>query len=123
MKRDAFVDFFEVAPHQREIHGRLENWAVWCYSGGGSSASPMFRLYRAPDHWQRAPERRSADPKDAALIAKGVAALPVLHREALQWNYVTGGGPTAVRKRLGVTAEGLMQLIRDGRQMLINRRV
>ena len=95
---------------------------MWCSGGGGSSASPMFRLYRA-DNWERGSASIPVDGADAAKIAKGVAMLPQVHREALQWNYVTGGSPTKARKRLGVTAQGLMRLVRDGRQMLLNRGV
>jgi DNA-directed RNA polymerase specialized sigma24 family protein len=122
MKRDSFVDFFVVEPHQTAIHKRLENWAQWCYSSGGSSASPMFRLYRTADHWERQ-SSIPVDSHDATKIAKGIAALPEPHREALQWNYVYGGSPMKARQRLGVTAQGLLLLIRDGRQMLINREI
>jgi DNA-directed RNA polymerase specialized sigma24 family protein len=122
MKRDDFVDFFAVEAHQTAIHKRLENWAQWCFSRGGSSASPMFRLYQTPDHWSRE-VGIPVDYQDAAKIAKGVAMLPQMHREALQWNYVTGGSPSKARRQLGVTSDGLMKLIRDGRQMLLNRGV
>jgi hypothetical protein len=122
LKRDKFVDFFEVAPGQVAMHKRLENWALSCHSAGGSSSSPMFRLYR-PDNWERIGTTAVVDFHDAAKIARGIAMLPIPHRKALQWNYVIGGSPTKARKQLGVTAEGLMLLIRDGRQMLINRGV
>lgn len=122
MRRDDFVDFFHVEAHQTAMHKRLENWAQWCYSRGGPSASPMFRLYR-PDNFERETTSMPVDHQDAAKIAKGVAMLPQPHREALQWNYITGGSPTKARRRLGVTADGLMTLIRDGRQMLMNRDV
>jgi hypothetical protein len=106
MKRDDFVDFFAVEPHQLAMHKRLENWAQWCFSGGGGCASPMFRLYRTPEHYSRE-TAIPVDFGDAAKIAKGVAALPEPHRESLQWNYITGGSPTKARKKLGVTAAGL----------------
>lgn len=122
MRRDQFVDFFYVAPGQQEIHKRLENWANSCFSGGGSSASPMFRLYR-PDNFERAAPSIPVDPHDAAKIAKGVSLLPEPHRRALSWNYIEGGSPHKARQKLGVTIAGLMLLINDGRQMLINRRV
>jgi len=124
VKRDRFIDFFYVAPQQQEIHKRLENWARDCFNeGGGSGMSPMFRLYRAPDHWNTRSVAIPSDHHDATKIAKGVAALPELHRHALQWNYIEGGSPAKARKKLGVTLEGLMLLISDARQMLINRRV
>lgn len=122
MRRDRFIDFFYVAPHHQEIHKRLENWARACFSGGGSSASPMFRLYR-PDNYERGAPAIPADQHDAAKIAKGIAMLPAPHRMALSWNYITGGNPTRIRRKIGCTLDGLMQYIADGRQMLINRKV
>lgn len=121
-KRERFVDFFYVAPHQQEMHRRLENWAQSHFSGGGSSCSPMFRLYR-PDNWERGSAGIPVDTHDAMKIAKGVTALPEPHRLALNWNYIEGGSPTKARKRIGVTTESLMLLISDGRQMLINKGV
>lgn len=121
MKRDA-VDFFEVAPGHAAIHLRLENWAQWHYSVGGSSAAPMFRLYQ-PDNYERTGPTRSVDVHDAQVIAKAVAMLPLPHRQAITWNYVEGGSPTKARKKIGVTFDGLMLLVRDGRTMLVNRGV
>jgi hypothetical protein len=123
MKRDRFIDFFYVPERQQEIHKRLENWARSLYSSGGSSASPMFRLYRSNEHWDRVSTAIPVDTHDAAKIAKGLSMLPMPHRHALNWNYAEGGSPTWARKRIGCTVEGLMLLISDGRQMLINRGV
>lgn len=122
MRRDKFIDFFYVAPNHQEIHKRLENWARSCFSSGGSSASPMFRLYR-PDNYERGAIGLPVDHSDATKIAKGVAALPENHRLAIHWSYITGGSPTKARQRIGCTLDGLMQLIADGRQMLVNRRI
>ena len=122
MRRDKFIDFFYVPPRQQEIHKRLENWARWCFGSGDSSASPMFRLYR-PDNYERGPSAVPADPHDAHKIAKGVANLPTLHRQALSWNYIEGGSPHKARQKLGVTLDGLMLLITDARTMLTNRGV
>jgi DNA-directed RNA polymerase specialized sigma24 family protein len=120
MKRDRFVDFFYVAPHQAEIHKRLENWAQWSHSPGGAASSPMFRLYR-PDNYEREMSAIPVDSHDAHKIAKGVAMLPSSHRQALSWNYIVGGSPRKAREKLGVTLDGLMLLISDARVMLINR--
>lgn len=122
MRRDKFIDFFYVAAHQQEIHKRLENWARSCYSSGGPSCSPMFRLYR-PDNYERAAPSIPVDTHDAAKVAKGVSLLPESHRMAIHWNYLQGGSPTKARQRIGCTLDGLMQLISDGRSMLINRGV
>jgi hypothetical protein len=121
MRRD-LPDFFYVAPHHQEIHRRLENWARSQFSASGGSASPMFRLYR-PDNFERESTSIPVDVHDAHKIAKGVIGLPTPHRRAVSWNYVVGGSPFQARKRLGVTLEGLMLLIKDARTMLINRGV
>lgn len=122
MRRDRFIDFFYVAPHQQEMHKRLENWAHSCYSGEGGSTTPMFRLYRA-DNYERESSGVSIDHHDAHKIAKGVSMLPIMHRQALNWDYLIEGSPMKIRRQLGVTMEVLGNLIVDGRQMLINRGV
>jgi hypothetical protein len=122
MKRDQFVDFFAIPAQQQEIHKRLENWARSLYSGGGGGASPMFRLYRAPEHWERE-SGITVDQHDAIAVGKGVQALPTPHRLALNWNYVQGGTPMKARREIGCTMEALMRYIVDARSMLIYRRV
>jgi hypothetical protein len=82
----------------------------------------MFRLYRPDEHWERS-AGIPVDQHDAIKVGKGVAALPTPHRQALHWNYVTGGSPMKARKQIGCTAEGLMRYIVDARTMLINRSV
>lgn len=122
MKARAQVDFFEVEQKHMAIHGRLENWASWCYSSGGSGVSPMFRLYR-PDNYERVESLRVIDTLDAARVAKGVAQLPALHRGALTWSYILRSTPKQACKKLGTTIDGLALLVRDGRTMLVNRNV
>lgn len=85
----------------------------------------MFRLYRVE---ARSREQYGVltgfapvDSRDAAQIAKAVTALPEQHRLAINWHYVKPIGPLRMARALGVTREGLAHLVRDGRQMLINR--
>ena len=54
-------------------------------------------------------------------VSRAVAALPAPHRGAIVWCYISKEGPGVARKRLGTTYEGLAQLLRDGRQLLVNR--
>lgn len=117
------VDFGYVPPHQAEIDQRLSNWARWSHNMGGSSSSPMFRMYRSTDAHQQYGQL-SANPVDHAdgvKIQKAVAALPGPHRLALSWCYIKRNNPRKAATTLGHTLEGLMRLITDGRQMLINR--
>lgn len=125
MKRDA-IDFHVVEPTHLAIHERLVNWARWSYSRGGSSTSPMFRLYRPADEEDRDDLTRTAQPVDtldAAKIQKGVTALPEPQMHALNWNYLRPSNPRRMAQKLGTSLDGLAELVRSGRQMLINRRV
>jgi DNA-directed RNA polymerase specialized sigma24 family protein len=62
------------------------------------------------------------DRLDAAQIAKAVATLPVKHRSALNWHYVKPVSPKRACQALGESMEGLALLVRDGRQILINKK-
>lgn len=120
----AKVDFFEVAEGQRDMDRRLHNWAIWCNGSAGGEGHPMWRLYRTPPaRGEVAPCGGvvSVDRMDAVRIAKAVAALPEKHRRALNWCYVKPSAPKRAAQSLAVSLEGLALLVRDARQMLINR--
>lgn len=121
MKRDN-IDFFVVEPHQADIHERLCNWARWVSVRPVPGQHPMWRQSRSNSRqWHQPEPRHEVNTLDAALIEKAVGALPVAHREAIRWQYVWRNGPAKVRRKLGVTDAGLQKLVRDGRQMLMNR--
>lgn len=116
------VDFSAVEPKHRAIDARLVNWARWSVNRGGGDVSPMFRLYRSPEHWSEAVGKPlPIDPYDAQKVQKAVSALPTPHRLALSWCYIRRTNPRRAAQTLGESLEGLAHLIRDGRQMLINR--
>lgn len=117
----AVVDFSVVPPKQGRMHERLENWARWCGGGhGGSSASPMFRLFRS-DNWGREVSGHVVDGLDAQRVQKFISALPGPHRLALSWCYLRGVAPLRMARDLAVSLEGLARLVNDARTMLINR--
>ncbi len=117
------IDFHVVEPHHEGMHKRLENWAKWCrYSGGGSSALPMFQLYR-PDNYEREFVGISADGTDAQRIMKGVFKLPLKHRAGLNWFYLRPTNPRGMCQKLGVSFEGLADLVTTARFMLINMKI
>lgn len=126
MMRDSveFVDFGHVPVHQTEIDGRLINWARWSYNrAGNGGASPMFRMYRSTDANQQYGMAcaNPIDHVDAQRMQKAVSNLPAPHRLALSWCYIKRSNPRKAAQLLGHTMQGLMRLIIDGRQMLINR--
>jgi DNA-directed RNA polymerase specialized sigma24 family protein len=125
MKRD-LIDFFVVEHHQLAIHERLDNWSRWvehrCRVGG--KVAPMWANYRSNARQWHEPELRApTNELDGQAMEKAVAMLPAPHRDAIRWNYVWKGGPLHMARKLGVSKDGLQMLVRDGRQMLINRRV
>lgn len=117
------VDFNKVPPSQWAIHDRLQEWARWTHSRTNDTAAPMFRLHRSDGWSQREYGTETVVPvdMDAALrTAKGVARLPEKHRLAVNWCYLSGKGAAHKARELAVSLQGLADLIRDGRQMLIN---
>ena len=119
------IDFHAVEAKHAEIHARLLNWAKWCNGSGGPTTSPMFRLYIAPARARGAEASWSSNPVDsgdASRIARYVAQLPEANRRALAWSYVKPINPRRAAQAMGVTLDGLALHVRDGRQMLINRR-
>lgn len=122
MKRD-LIDFFIVEPHQLTMHRRLENWArsVEVKRASGKQ-HPMWAKSRSNARQWEAPDIREAiDLLDGSVMEKAVAFLPPAHRDAIRWSYVWRSGPLHMARKLGTTKDGLMRLVRDGRQMLINR--
>jgi hypothetical protein len=124
MRRD-LIDFFVVEDHQVTMHQRLENWSrtvgVWRMSG---KTHPMWAKSQSQARqWHEPTLMEPTDTLDGHKIEKAVAQLPIPNRDALRWNYVHRGGPLHMARKLGVTKDGLLKLVRDARQMLINRRV
>lgn len=125
MRRDDQVDFFVIEDHQIAIHDRLENWARYVASKGIVwQQGPIWKLGKSNSRQWDVPELRPpVNQLDGADMEIAVRALPEKQRDALRWNYVYRGGALHAARRLGVTKEGLLMLVRSGRQMLINRRV
>lgn len=123
MKRDEHVDFFLVDDRHLAIHERLESWARWVrVRPVGWQVAPMFRQYRSKAFQWHTPEvRAQTNIPEAVEMEKAVSLLPEKHREAIRFCYVFTGSPVAVARRLGVSKQGLLDLIRSGRTMLINR--
>jgi hypothetical protein len=125
MRRDDFVDFHMVPDGQLVIHERLLEWARWVrVRPHGWQTSPMFRQYRSHAwQWERPSPRVEVNVPQALEVEKAVSLLPEKHRDAVRWHYVFAGGPVPMAKRLGVSKQGLADLVIAGRFMLMNRGV
>ncbi len=117
------VDYCYVALEHEIIHARLENWARWVtVRHHGWATAPMFRMYQSKARQWHAPVIQTpVDTLDAVLVEKAVAALPEKHRAAVRWSYVHAGNPVAMARSLGVSKQGLADLVDAGRTMLQNR--
>ncbi len=122
-----YVDFSSVLPSHWAMHDRLENWAREMRGGDKQSgkASPMFELCKSGYARREygATTDVPVDRSDAILVAKGVGNLPEKNRKAIQWLYLHPGNPMGNARSLAVSLQGLADLVKDGRQMLINRGV
>ena len=117
------MDFFAIEDRHVAIHARLEQWARWVrVRPHGWQTAPMFRQYRSKAFQWHTPEiRPQINTLEAVEMEKAVSRLPEKHRDAIRYAYVWQGSPVAEARRLGVTKQGLMELIQAARTMLINR--
>ena len=122
LMKTRLIDFHEVEEHQWAIDQKLRNWARWLKPGRQSWMSPMFAQYRSKAwQWERPAVADPINILEAADMEKAVSALPDKHKHAIRWAYYFQSSPSIAFRVLGVNRDGLMLLIRDGRQMLINR--
>jgi hypothetical protein len=115
------VDFNRVDPQQVEIHERLENWAKWQRGGHPGNVHPMFRHYRARNAESAPSASAEVDGLDAVAVQKVMKDIPQRHRIAVQWCYVQRGSHVKPCELLGVSKQGLFELIVQGRTMVVNR--
>lgn len=123
MRVQETVDYCHVKPEHEAIHQRLENWARWLRPRlSGWHTHPMWRNSRTSRQWEVSPDISApVNALDALAIERTVAQMPVKHRDALRWWYVYRRDPVAMARNLGVTKQGLADLVGDGRAMLQNR--
>ena len=124
MRVTEIVDYNRVQDRHQAIHARLENWRRWVIvRPHGWQVAPMFRMYQSKSRqWEASPHIGTpVDAIDAALMEKAVYALPEKHREAVRWWYVYRRDPVAMARALGVSKQGLADLVEAGRTMLQNK--
>lgn len=121
--RTPAVDFFYVEPGHQAIHEDLENWALYVEVKRRAGQAPIWRLGKSHGRQWYAPEVKAAvDTLAGHAMEKAVSALPEKQRDAIRWCYVGKWSPAIQIRAQGVTYEGLGNLVRSGRIMLINRK-
>ena len=120
---ETVVDYNHIPAHHQAIHARLVNWRRWVtVRPHGWFTHPMWRSALTSRQWDVSPHIGTpVDTLDAALMEKAVYALPDKHREAVRWWYVYRRDPVAMARNLGVSKQGLQELVTEGRTMLKNR--
>lgn len=121
MRRDD-VDFFFVADAHTAIDERLCTWARWVRPRkSGWQTHPMWRNVRANWQWEAPVLQAPLNTLEAHETEKAVAALPPKNRDAIRWAYVFRRDPLGMARQLGVSKQGLLDLVHAGRTMLCNR--
>jgi hypothetical protein len=123
MKREDHIDYFLVRDEHLAIHARLEAWARWVkVRPFGWQTAPMFRQYRSKAwQWERPEVKSPVNVPEALEIERAVSVLPEKNRTAIRWVYVACDGPVKMARDLGVSKEGLMDLVHAARTMVRNR--
>jgi len=119
------IDLNHIPARHDAINFRLEEWARYVRVKPQSWAmQPMFRGYMSKARqWETDPPIHIEINTLAAFeIERAVSILPPKHRAALRWSYVWPWVPVnKVRQELGVTREGLGELITSARDMVMDR--
>ena len=125
MKAANHVDYHRIDPDHAAIHERLQNWRRWVAGKSLAWAShPMWKNLKAKEEFlarERGEYHIAPDLQDAHAIEKAVSMLPEKHRFAIRWWYVYSGNPLKAARQAAVSNARLAELVKEGRQMLINR--
>lgn len=125
MKAEIHVDYHRIDPDHAAIHERLQNWRRWVSGKNIAWAShPMWKHLKAKEEFltrERGEYHIAPNLQDAHEIEKAVSMLPEKHRFAIRWWYVYSGNPLKAARQAAVSKARLSELVKEGRQMLINR--
>jgi hypothetical protein len=113
-----------VQPRHAAINLRLEQWARWSRVGPPRGAvTPMFRQYRSTHQYDDEPYiAQPVNTQECIACQFAVSTLPARIRTAINWHYARPWIPVSVvRRELGVTREGLLTFLDNGRDMVTNR--
>lgn len=120
--KPSHVDYSFVPSSHDAIHGRMCQWAMWVrVRVNGWHTHPMWRNAKTSRQWDVDPHvNATIDTLDALLIERTVSRLPDKHRDAIRWYYVKRGDPARMAAQLGVSKQGLADLVMTARIMVMN---
>lgn len=119
------IDLHHIDARHDAINIRLEQWARWVTVRPQAwKMQPMFRSYRAPRQYayETADIKVAPNTLECHEIERIVSHLPEKHRHALRWFYVYPYiSDSRIRRELGETRAGLVDLLHRSRSMVVNR--
>lgn len=123
MRREPDVDFHAVPDAHLGIHAKLEQWARWVrVRPQGWQVAPMFRQYRSHSwQWESPQPRPTVNIPEALAMEEAVRWLIPAQRDAIRWVYVACDSPVRMARQLGVSKQGLLELITAGRAELLRK--
>lgn len=122
LMRAKAIDFHAVEEKHHAIDARLKEWGRYVMVRPPTWMHPMWRKGRMNGRqWEAPVIRDDLDIIRASETEKAVSGLPEPFRTAVRWCYVYRWTPAVAVREIGTTYQGLEKLVRDGRQMLLNR--
>ena len=121
-ERLAMVEWRRVKPQHEDIDRCLRQWGSWVRDRPQQGrAQSLEGRYISPQIWH---PRSPTIPVDLALVVsieRAVVALPPAYRMHLKLFYVTKAQHQVVRRKLGMTMDGVALHIHACRAMVKNR--
>lgn len=124
IRETEFEALMRIPAELRDIDERLKNWEQW-------SRDRMRQNHCASMEWRylapriKEPDDLHASPTpyvlDALAIHRVVCGLPAKHRLLLHLHYIKKAAPQFIRRKVGVTRDGLIIEMNHARVMVRNR--
>ena len=115
-------DYHHVSPEHAEIHARCENRARYVAVHKPRRISPIWKLGKSNGRcWELPKVNTPVDQEDGKTVEETVRLLIPNQREALRWQYYWRTKPAGVCRQLGITHEGLYNLVNEARTQLVRK--
>lgn len=121
MKND-FDPLNRIPPELESVHIRLVNWANWSRDRRpqGHCRSIEYR-YKSSEVWDQPEPTCEPNTLDALEVHRAVIRLPAVNRKLLLWYYCKPVDVRVVRRKLGLTLDGVVRELNKARRMVANR--